>query len=419
MADAAAHLLLGRLSFLRPQIMAVAPISTDDLFVLVASTFFEYRSFELRTFKQVLLLASQIRPQSVVLRDDRLVWLADDSPIDRPPASSETAQQNDQAATHRRLNEAQLAQHDQRDDVFLCPFRTQALCEVADCQLVHFTEIIRPHTDPSLGDCSYLDTCHRPQTCRFLHYDDPVGPARPSASAQDVATDDVLPAVPPPAYCNADLRHFDLASLGSDWSLIVADPPWDIHMDLPYATMSDGELLNLRVDLLQPRGGVLALWVTNRTMELGRMCLRTWGYTLLDEIVWCKVNQLHRPIRSGRTGHWLNHSKEHVLVAVRGTLDDLPSEVRARARAKLDSNVIVAEVRETSRKPVELYEMLERLVDGWVSGDASLRQTPGFADEVRRTPDHKLQVSKKLELFGRYHNLRDGWLTVGDQVGRQ
>jgi mRNA (2'-O-methyladenosine-N6-)-methyltransferase len=49
----------------------------------------------------------------------------------------------------------------------------------------------------------------------------------------------------------------------------MADPPWDIHMLLPYGTLKDKEMLNLRVDLLQDEG-VIFLWVTGRAMELGR-----------------------------------------------------------------------------------------------------------------------------------------------------
>ena len=46
-----------------------------------------------------------------------------------------------------------------------------------------------------------------------------------------------------------------------------------------------------------------------RAMELGRECLKKWGYRRVDELVWIKTNQLQRLIRTGRTGHWLNHSK--------------------------------------------------------------------------------------------------------------
>lgn len=54
-------------------------------------------------------------------------------------------------------------------------------------------------------------------------------------------------------------------------------------------------------------------------MELGRECLKLWGYERVDEIIWVKTNQLQRIIRTGRTGHWLNHGKEHCLVSVQYT----------------------------------------------------------------------------------------------------
>jgi mRNA (2'-O-methyladenosine-N6-)-methyltransferase len=53
-----------------------------------------------------------------------------------------------------------------------------------------------------------------------------------------------------------------------------------------------------------------------RAMELGRECLKLWGYERVDEIIWVKTNQLQRIIRTGRTGHWLNHGKEHCLVSI-------------------------------------------------------------------------------------------------------
>lgn len=52
----------------------------------------------------------------------------------------------------------------------------------------------------------------------------------------------------------------------------------------------------------------------NSAMELGRECLKLWGYERVDELIWVKTNQLQRIIRTGRTGHWLNHGKEHCLV---------------------------------------------------------------------------------------------------------
>lgn len=74
-------------------------------------------------------------------------------------------------------------------------------------------------------------------------------------------------------------------------------------------------------------------------MELGRECLDLWGYKRVDELIWVKTNQLQRLIRTGRTGHWLNHSKEHCLVGVKGS---------PQINRNLDCDVLVAEVSSNS-----------------------------------------------------------------------
>lgn len=66
-----------------------------------------------------------------------------------------------------------------------------------------------------------------------------------------------------------------------------------------------------------------------------------------------KTNQLQRIIRTGRTGHWLNHSKEHCLVGIKGSPE---------VNRNIDTDVIVAEVRETSRKPDEVCLIFKRVL---------------------------------------------------------
>lgn len=53
------------------------------------------------------------------------------------------------------------------------------------------------------------------------------------------------------------------------------------------------------VGSMQEEGGILFLWVTGRAMELGRECLKAWGYERIDEMVWVKTNQLQGLIRTG------------------------------------------------------------------------------------------------------------------------
>uniref|UniRef100_A0A674GTM2 mRNA m(6)A methyltransferase n=1 Tax=Taeniopygia guttata TaxID=59729 RepID=A0A674GTM2_TAEGU len=175
-----------------------------------------------------------------------------------------------------------------------------------------------------------------------------------------------------------DIRYLDVSILGK-FAVVMADPPWDIHMELPYGTLTDDEMRRLNIPVLQDEG-FLFLWVTGRAMELGRECLNLWGYERVDEIIWVKTNQLQRIIRTGRTGHWLNHGKEHCLVGVKGNPQGF--------NRGLDCDVIVAEVRSTSHKPDEIYGMIERL-------------SPG---------------TRKIELFGRPHNVQPNWITLGNQL---
>jgi len=56
----------------------------------------------------------------------------------------------------------------------------------------------------------------------------------------------------------------------------------------------------------------------------------------------------------------------------------------------IDCDVLVSQVRDTSQKPDEIYDLIERL-----------------------SPS-----TRKIEIFGRPNNLHDGWLTLGNQLSR-
>ncbi len=244
-----------------------------------------------------------------------------------------------------------------------CPHSTKVECAAAarakskdksrpggPCDKLHFARIIQPHTDETLGDCSFLNTCFHMDTCKYIHYEVDMEDVQDLENrerqrrkrrrgSQSGEEDSVLAAplgggpgsvvtsrhllearsLVPPQWVQCDLRNFELSVLGK-FAVVMADPPWDIHMELPYGTMSDDEMRRLPVPALQDEG-LIFLWVTGRAMELGRECLKLWGYRRVDELIWVKTNQLQRIIRTGRTGHWLNHGKEHCLVGAKG--DDL------------------------------------------------------------------------------------------------
>jgi mRNA (2'-O-methyladenosine-N6-)-methyltransferase len=168
--------------------------------------------------------------------------------------------------------------------------------------------------------------------------------------------------------------------------------------------MTDDEMKDLKISKLQDQG-LLFLWVTSRAMELGRECLMNWGYELIQELVWVKTNQLQRIIRTGRTGHWLNHSKEHCLIGRKGSDPSF--------NVGLDCDVLVSEVRETSRKPDELYDIINRLSPG----TRKLGKFYYLLILFQLTRDRINYGNHRLtEMFGREHNLQPGWITLGNQL---
>jgi hypothetical protein len=89
-----------------------------------------------------------------------------------------------------------------------CPHGTRQACmersrgpgraQPAWCIKIHFRPLILPHTNLSLGDCSYLSTCRRMNTCKFVHYEIDEGDVRdplpvPTSGSKLVKTPPVRP----------------------------------------------------------------------------------------------------------------------------------------------------------------------------------------------------------------------------------
>ena len=107
------------------------------------------------------------------------------------------------------------------------------------CTDLHFKKIIMSHTDESLGNCSYLDTCRHMEYCKFIHYKiDEQDELESKNNALKNAKPD---AAAPIQWINCDLRHIDFRVIGNDCGVIMLDPPWDIHM-----TVGPVQLASLR-----------------------------------------------------------------------------------------------------------------------------------------------------------------------------
>lgn len=141
------------------------------------------------------------------------------------------------------------------------------------CNKLHFKKIIQSHTDETLGDCSFLNTCFHMDTCKYVHYEvdsqtgnsniskaEEIGKLNRTVALPKLKVLDPSTALHPAQWIQCDLRFLDMTVLGK-FAVIMADPPWDIHMELPYGTMSDDEMRQLGVPALQDNG-LIFLWVT-------------------------------------------------------------------------------------------------------------------------------------------------------------
>lgn len=109
------------------------------------------------------------------------------------------------------------------------------------------------------------------------------------------------------------------AELSPPYATVVADPPW--RFDAPastkadatahYATASTTDLCRLPVASLAATDAYLWLWCVNAMMEDAYQVVRSWGFSPLTLVTWCKEG------RPG-VGHYLRNNTEHVIVARRG-----------------------------------------------------------------------------------------------------
>ncbi len=186
--------------------------------------------------------------------------------------------------------------------------------------------------------------------------------------------------------CSAaeDLRQ----KVKGQFATILADPPWQFmnrtgkmapeHKRLlRYSTMELEEILELPVPALAAARSHLYLWVPNALLGEGLHVMRRWGFAYKTNIVWHKIRKDGGPDGRG-VGFYFRNVTELVLFGVRGSM-------RTLAPGRRQVNLVPTRKREHSRKPDEIYELIERC-------------SPG----------------PYLELFARY--IRTGWVQWGNEI---
>ena len=172
----------------------------------------------------------------------------------------------------------------------------------------------------------------------------------------------------------------DLAETATLYPIVYVDPPWryeysptdNREIENHYPTMTLEEICLLPVAEIATPDSVLFLWTTSPKLAESMQVIEAWGYTYKTCMVWDKE-------RMGM-GYYARQQHELLLIATRGSLPVPEPQNRPPSvlRVRRDN--------EHSAKPVEFYELIERMYP----------ELP------------------KIELFARQR--RDGWVAWGNQA---
>jgi N6-adenosine-specific RNA methylase IME4 len=172
------------------------------------------------------------------------------------------------------------------------------------------------------------------------------------------------------------------------WGTVLADPPWRFmnrtgkvapeHRRLSrYDTLTVDEIAAIPVSTVAAERSHCYLWVPNALLREGLRVLDAWGYAYKTNLVWHKVRRDGASDGRG-VGFYFRNVTELVLFGVRGSM-------RTLGPGRRQTNLVATRKREHSRKPDELYEIIEAC-----------------------------SLGPYLELFARYP--RPGWTSWGDEA---
>lgn len=169
------------------------------------------------------------------------------------------------------------------------------------------------------------------------------------------------------------------------YSLIMIDPPWTFvtrssagegkSPQAKYRTMTVADIANLPVADLAADDCLLWMWGTAPMQDVQIEILKGWGFAYSTSGVWVKTTKTGK-INFG-TGYSLRNAHEPFFIGTRGSPD---------IQSRSERSVIMAQIREHSRKPDEAYDMARRLIPHGRAADVFSRQSrdtwEAFGDEA-------------------------------------
>ena len=114
--------------------------------------------------------------------------------------------------------------------------------------------------------------------------------------------------------------------------------------------------MELPVPSLAAARSHLYLWVPNALLPVGVEVMRRWGFTYKTNLVWYKIRKDGGPDGRG-VGFYFRNVTELILFGVRGSM-------RTLQPGRTQVNLFATRKREHSRKPDEMYDVIEACSPG-------------------------------------------------------
>lgn len=189
-------------------------------------------------------------------------------------------------------------------------------------------------------------------------------------------------------------------NLSGTYKTILADPPWQFsnrtgkvapeHKRLGrYGTMTLEEIKSLPVSRIAGAQSHLYLWVPNALILEGFEVMKRWGFTYKTNIVWHKVRKDGGPDGRG-VGFYFRNVTELILFGTRGRLRTAPAGRR-------QVNFLATRKREHSRKPDEIYPIIEACSYGPYLEMFARHSRPGWASWGNEVDDSPVSKADRAE----------------------
>jgi N6-adenosine-specific RNA methylase IME4 len=173
------------------------------------------------------------------------------------------------------------------------------------------------------------------------------------------------------------------------YGTVLSDPPWRFnnktgkiapeHKRLwRYHDMALDEIKALPVGQLAAPTAHLYLWCPNAILPDGLVVMAAWGFTYKGNIVWHKIRKDGGSDGRG-VGFYFRNVTELLLFGVRG------KNARTLAPGRRQVNLLATRKREHSRKPDEIYPIIEACSPGPFVELFARNRRPGwdvFGDEI-------------------------------------